>query len=64
MSKGTTIMQAQTALAGFTVSASAATVAWIDHVEQILRMGSSLVAICTGIAALVFYGKQNGWWGK
>jgi hypothetical protein len=56
------IMRSQAALAAFSVSATTATVAWVDQVEQILRMGSSVVAILTGLAAFAFYGKQNGWW--
>jgi hypothetical protein len=56
------LLRAQTALAGFTISAGGAAVSWMDHVEQWFRIGSSVIACVTGLAALVFYGKQNGWW--
>jgi uncharacterized membrane protein len=53
---------AQAAFASFTISAGTATVAWLSSVEQILRIASSAVALASGIGALVYYGKQNGWW--
>lgn len=55
-------IQHNVALVSMTVSGAAASVAWMDTIDRLMRMGSSGVAIATGIAALVFYGKQNGWW--
>lgn len=37
---------------GATVSASGATMAWMSHLEQALRMGASAVAIVAGIVAI------------
>jgi hypothetical protein len=55
-------IQHKAAVIGLTLSTTGAAVSLIDTVDRLMRMGSSLVAIATGVAALVFYGRQNGWW--
>lgn len=37
---------------GSTVSFFGATLAWMDNAEQLLRMGASFVAICSGIVVI------------
>lgn len=37
---------------GSALSLFGAAFAWMDHAEQILRMGASFVAICSGIVVI------------
>lgn len=44
------------------VSIVSAGIAWMPNIDLYLRMAASLIACVSGLAALVYYGKQNGWW--
>ena len=62
MSVADHLQQTRAAFAGFTISVGAASVSWVPIIDFSMRVISTLVAVATGIAALVYYGRQNGWW--
>ena len=53
---------AESGIALVGLSLGSAIMTWMSDVDLAMRILSSVIACASGIAALVYYGKRNGWW--
>jgi hypothetical protein len=53
---------ADTGIALVGLSFGSAAMTWVADIDVFFRIGSSAIACASGVAALVYYGKRNGWW--
>jgi len=59
ITEGTSAAKLGTLAGGSFLALFGAVFSWLDHAEQILRMGASVVAICSGVVVIIVALKKN-----